>query len=127
MKPNIFYLVIDSLRADKFYGSNRTSITPNIDNLIKNGAYFEQTISSADATILSWASMFTGMHPFKTGIFTSRFNKLNQNVITFFESLKKYGYNFYSYLPISASKVGIFPTCNTISELGLKRLLKTET
>ena len=50
MKPNVFLLTIDSLRADKVFGNTKTSLTPNIDNLIKNGIYFTQTISSADGT-----------------------------------------------------------------------------
>ena len=36
MKPNILFIVIDSLRADKCYGNEKTSVTPNIDKLIEN-------------------------------------------------------------------------------------------
>ena len=46
MKPNILFFLLDSVRADKFYGDNKTSITPNLDALIKKGTYFTQTISS---------------------------------------------------------------------------------
>ena len=59
MNPNILFLVIDSFRADKFSGSNKSSLTPNIDKMIQNGAYFKQAISSADGTPLSLASIFT--------------------------------------------------------------------
>ena len=41
-KPNILFLIVDSFRADKFFGKDRTCKTPNIDNLVKNGAYFQQ-------------------------------------------------------------------------------------
>ena len=34
MKPNILFLVIDSFRADKFLGKSKTSLTPNLDNLL---------------------------------------------------------------------------------------------
>ena len=68
MKQNIIFISIDSLRSDKFHGISKTSQTPTLDNLLKNGTYFEQAISSADATILSWSSIFTGKFPFKTGI-----------------------------------------------------------
>jgi len=114
MKPNIFFLVIDALRADKFYGQNKTSITPNIDSLLQKGVYFEQAISSADATILSWTAMFTGKYPFKTGIFTSRFNKLNENTVTYFDIFKKDGYHFYAYLPIMSEALSIFPRFENI-------------
>ena len=77
MKPNILVLMIDSFRADKFFGSNKSSKTPNIDHLIKTGAYFEQEISSADGSPLSWASILTGLNPFKTGIRYERLQKIN--------------------------------------------------
>ena len=113
-KPNVLLVVIDSLRADKFFGTEKTSYTPNFDEMIKNGIYFEQAISSADATLLSWAGIFTGRHPFKTGIRSSRFKKLNKNTTTYFDILKKSGYNFYSFLPISGKVVGIFPDFENI-------------
>ena len=37
MKQNIFLITLDSCRSDKFYGENKTSVTPNIDELIKKG------------------------------------------------------------------------------------------
>ena len=45
MKFNIFLMVIDSLQARKFYGE-KTSLTPNIDSLMKKGTYFENFINS---------------------------------------------------------------------------------
>ena len=82
MKSNILFLVIDSLRADKFYGNKKTSLTPNIDNLIKNGTYFNQAICSSDATLLSWAGLFTGQFAFKTGIRSNKFNKLEDKLFS---------------------------------------------
>lgn len=109
MKPNVFLLILDSFRADKFYGDAKTSITPNINRLIENGTYFSQAISSADGTVLSWSSIFTAKYPFKTGIRSSRFNKLNKEVTTYFDVLQKQGYNFYAYLPVLSETVGLFP------------------
>ena len=85
MNPNIILLVIDSFRSDKFFHSTTTSKKPNIDNLIKNGTYFSQAISPADATILSWSALYTGKFPFKTGIRSARFNKLDKNISTMFD------------------------------------------
>jgi len=39
MKPNIFLLIIDSVRADRFYGPKKTAITLNFDNIIKKGIF----------------------------------------------------------------------------------------
>jgi len=59
MRPNIIFFLIDGLRADQFYGNNRTCKTPNIDSLIKNGIFCEQAVSSADGTITSLNTIFT--------------------------------------------------------------------
>ena len=50
MKPNILFLVIDSLRSDKCYSKDKTSYTPNLDLLISEGVYFTQAISSVAST-----------------------------------------------------------------------------
>lgn len=67
MDSNILFIIIDSLREDKFSGRG-TSITPNIDSLIKKGTYFSQTISSSDVTGICLGNIFTGMFSNKTGI-----------------------------------------------------------
>jgi len=108
-KPNILFLIIDSLRADKFHGERKTSVTPNIDSLIKNGTYFQQAVSPADGTILGWAGIFTSKYPFKTGVRSERFNKLKPSITTYFHILKNENYNFYSFSPKVASVIGLFP------------------
>ena len=60
MKPNVLFLVIDSLRQDKCIGKEKSSITPNLDKLIQSGTFFNQTISAAPITIPSLSSIFTG-------------------------------------------------------------------
>ena len=109
MKPNILFLLIDTFRADKFSGTEKTSKTPNIDSLVKNGTYFDQAVSCSDGTILSWAGLFTGLHPFKTGMMSPGYKKINSNVTSYFSILKKQGYNFYSYIPSLTDSLGIFP------------------
>ena len=109
MKPNIVLLIIDSFRADKFFDDKSTTKKPNIDHLIQNGTYFSQAISSADATILSWSGLYTGKHPFKTGIRSSRFNRLDKSILTIFDHLKKLDYSFYSFIPTFSETIGLFP------------------
>ena len=101
--------MIDSFRADKFYGSDKTSKTPNIDFLLQNGTYFEQSISSADGSPLSWASILTGLYPFKTGIRSERLQKVNPNIKTYFHILKEHGYHFYGLVPTLSKKLGLIP------------------
>ena len=92
MKPNILLLVIDSFRSDKFYGPKKTSITPNIDKLLKNGVYFSQTISSAPASIPAISSIFTGLFPFKSLQLENDFYNLRQDIPTIAGLLQKNGY-----------------------------------
>ena len=96
MKPNIFFLVIDSLRADKTSGKNKSSFTPNLDLLISQGTYFNQAISTADQTGLSLGSLVTSLYPFKSGI--SYFN-FDHNIPNFFNLLKNEGYDLNSFVP----------------------------
>ena len=88
-KPNIFLITIDSLRSDHCFGDHRTVKTPNIDNLIANGAYFTQAISSADQTGTSLASIYTALSPSTTGL--THFN-FSRNTKTYFNYFKDNGY-----------------------------------
>ena len=109
MKFNIFLMVIDSLQARKFYGE-KTSLTPNIDSLMKKGTYFENFISACDTSLLSITSLFTGKYAFKTGIRSPRYNKLDHDIITYFQILKKSGYHLFGYRPTVEEAVGLMPT-----------------
>ena len=68
MRPNIFLLTIDSLRFDKTFGESKSSVTPNLDSLIRKSTCFTQAICTADQTGLSLGSLFTSLYPFKSGI-----------------------------------------------------------
>ena len=96
MKPNIFFLTIDSLRSDKIFGKNKSSLTPNIDKLITNGISFPNTIVSSDTTDSSLGCLFTGTYPHQNNI---TFFQNHKKAKYFFEILKNNGYNIYSTLP----------------------------
>ena len=101
-KPNILFLLVDSLRADKTYGDQRSSKTPNLDKMIKTGTYFTQAISPSDATILSLGSIFTGLLPFKTGNIKNKRienEKINSNFPTITNVLKNSGYTIFGKVP----------------------------
>ena len=88
MKPNILFIVIDSLRADKCYGDKKTSVTPNIDSLIKNGTYFSQNITAAPATIPSISSTLAGLYPFECVAREGNFFVFNPNTDNYIKNLK---------------------------------------
>jgi len=96
MRPNIIFFLIDGLRADQFYGNNRTCKTPNIDSLIKNGIFCEQAVSSADGTITSLNTIFTSN--FQVGN-AAKYRKLVLNQNNFIDILKKNGYHIYGVFP----------------------------
>lgn len=68
-KPDIIFIVLDTQRADRLgcYGHQK-AVTPNLDRFAENGTLFEQAISTAQWTIPSHASMFTGQYPTAHGV-----------------------------------------------------------
>ena len=108
MKPNILFFICDSLRADKVSGTENNSITPNLDYIKKNGVFFDHAISSADGTMLAYAGLFSGKHPFKTGMRSAKLTRLC-NTISYFEVLKNYDYNLYGCLPRLSASFEIIP------------------
>lgn len=95
-KPNVLFIGIDSFRSDKFFGSNKSSKTPNIDNLIKNGAYFDQHISVSDGSYTCMGAVFTSQYPFQSGLSTvSEYSKSTE----IFKKFKEAGYTLLGTAP----------------------------
>jgi len=99
MKPNILFVVIDSFREDYLSNEYKIASTKTLDHLISNGTYFANTFSSADGTLRSWASIFTGLFPFRTGVTLSNKHALSENVKNYVKILKENGYHAYASLP----------------------------
>ena len=108
IKPNILFLLLDSFRADKISGPDKNSLTPNFDYIKKNGVFFDHAISSSDASILSYAGLFSGKHPFKTGMRSSKLTKLIDTT-SYLEFLKNQGYKLYGCMSKSDSLLEILP------------------
>ena len=106
-KPNILLIVVDSLKSDKCIGENLSSITPNIDFLIKNGAAFPQTISPAAVSPVAMSSIFTGLFPFRTGMSTDKFHKFDANITTYVKILKNHGYSAFATAPSITKDFGL--------------------
>ena len=99
MKPNLLFLVIDSLRQDKCIGQQKSSVTPNLDKFIKNGTFFNQAISPASITVPSLSSIFTGLYPYEcTSLDNDLFNMIS-NTRTFIQDLSDFGYTTSAILP----------------------------
>ena len=72
-RPNIVFIMIDTLRADHVgcYGYRRPT-TPHLDLLAKEGIRFDQMVSASSWTMPAVGTMFTGLHPSQHGILDSR-------------------------------------------------------
>jgi len=107
--PNILFIAIDALPAYRCYQKDKTALTPNIDFLIHEGIKFEQTISCADLTPVSFGSMFTGSFPFRTMIRGGlKVFKLKKNAINCIDILKKNSYKTVAMLPEISTMYGIY-------------------
>jgi len=90
-RPNIILITIDTLRADYLgcYGYIMKT-SPNIDRFAQDGMLFENCLSHAPDTRLSFASMLTGFLPHETKVTVDR--RLPDQVESLPEILKVQGY-----------------------------------
>ena len=93
-KPNVFFLAIDSLRADAVFGDHIA--TPNFDRFAKTGAAFRQCICTCTTTTPSFSSMLTGCYPPKHGVRGLQGYRLNPSLTTMAEAFSSAGYNTYA-------------------------------
>lgn len=98
MKPNILFIVIDSLRSDRCYGNKKTANTPNIDFLIEKGVYCTKAISSTDYTSSSLQSIFTSRYPLGCGTTKENYHKIYSQSTSLFTILQENDYHLYAIL-----------------------------
>lgn len=103
MKPNILFILVDSMRADKFFPKNQTK---KFQNILDNGIYFEQNISSSDYTVTGVGSIFTACYPFDAGLKGQSFHKLYATKDNYIEFLKRNGYHAYATMAESVAELG---------------------
>lgn len=91
--PNIIVLTVDTLRADHMalYGYHRDTM-PAIEDFAKTAVVFDQAVISRGNTRASYASMLTGMHLFRHGVYNNRW-MLHEGFKTLPEVLKSAGYH----------------------------------
>jgi arylsulfatase A-like enzyme len=89
-KPNVFFLAIDSLRADAVFDDHIP--TPNIDAFRAKGAAFTQCVSTTTSTTPSFSSMLTGCYPPKHGVRGLQGYQLSKVLTTWAQAFSKNGY-----------------------------------
>lgn len=105
MKPNVIFILVDSMRADKCF-NNITIETPNIELLTKKGLYFENAFSSSDYTITGYGSIFTAMYPINAGMDGMSYHKIFSNSPNFLNLLQKNGYHTYATMDSGLIELG---------------------
>lgn len=93
MKPNILLIVIDSLRADRIFGKQKTASSPNIDSLIKKGVYFSNAITTSQYSSQVMTSIFTARFLLGDGTTKKPHTKINSTPTSLLSLLKNNGYN----------------------------------
>ena len=88
--PNIFLLVVDSLRADVVFGDHVA--TPTMDALRHRGVSFTQCVCTSTTTTPSFSSILTGCYPPKHGVRGLQGYRLSPQLTTMAEAFARAGY-----------------------------------
>lgn len=91
-KPNILFILVDCLRADKVFESQGSARLDTINSLTEEGVSFPYMYSSSSTTTVNFASIFTGCYPFNHGVRAHSGNKLHRDLSTLGEELQRFGY-----------------------------------
>ncbi|HJT57145.1 MAG TPA: sulfatase [Ktedonobacteraceae bacterium] len=91
-RPDIVLLVLDTQRVDRLscYG-NQLETSPYIDELAADSTFFRHAVSTAQWTVPSHASMFTGLYPSSHTMFHSS-SVLPESMTTLAERLRDHHY-----------------------------------
>ncbi len=91
-RPNILLITVDTLRPDhlSIYGYTKHT-TPNIDELARQGAVFDNAYCNVTWTTPSMATTLTGLLPTQHGL-RSTFERLPEDIETVAEKLARQGY-----------------------------------
>jgi arylsulfatase A-like enzyme len=102
-KPNIIFITVDTLRADRLAVYGYESIeTPHIDSLAEGGVLFSQAVAQVPITLPSHSSIFTGLNPTTHNVRENGTFRLGDAEVTLAEVLKEHGY-------ATAAFIGGFP------------------
>ena len=96
MQPNILFIVIDSLRADRIYGNNKVSTIPNIDYLIQKGVYFTNAITTNQYTAQVMQSIFSSRLPLEN--IKKKVYQKSDSISSPVSLLKNSGFNIFATL-----------------------------
>jgi len=90
--PNIIFLVVDALRADRLgvYGQEKP-LTPNIDLFSESALVFSNAIAASSMTMGTAPALLAGLYPSEHG-YTTYKTRISDDVDTLAEKLRSVGY-----------------------------------
>jgi len=90
---SVILITLDTTRPDRLqpYGSTEVA-TPNLQNLANRGVVFENAWAVAPITLVSHASILSGLYPFEHGVRNNGTQYVAQSIDTLAESMKQQGY-----------------------------------
>jgi arylsulfatase A-like enzyme/Tfp pilus assembly protein PilF len=91
-RPNVLFITVDTLRADRLGCAGYPIETPTIDRLAEEGVYFSNLYALAPLTLPSHTSLFTSLRPFSHGVRMNGVHVLGEPHTTLAEVLQKEGY-----------------------------------
>ncbi len=92
-KPNVILIMADDLGwGDVGFNGQKIIKTPHLDQMAKDGIVMDRFYSASAVSSPTRASVLTGRHPFRTGIFNANFGILREEEQTLPELLKEQGY-----------------------------------
>lgn len=92
-RPNIILIMTDDMGwGDVGFNGNKIIQTPHLDSLASQGMIMERFYSAAPLSSPTRASVLTGRHPFRTGVFSANVGILRKKETTLAEVLEKHGY-----------------------------------
>ncbi|UCF80661.1 MAG: tetratricopeptide repeat protein [Acidobacteriota bacterium] len=91
-RPNVLFITVDTLRADRLGCAGYPIETPAIDRLAEEGVYFPGLYVPAPVTLPSHASLFTSERPFSHGVRMNGVHVLGESHTTLAEVLESEGY-----------------------------------
>ena len=91
-RPNIVFIVVDTLRADAIDDGGDRVATPEIDGLAAEGIPFPRAYSHAPMTLPSHTSLFSSRIPLEHGVLNNG-QPVPENLPLLAEWLSRYGYS----------------------------------
>ena len=91
--PNIIFVVLDTLRADRLLGNTcNINLMPFLRSLLNKSLHFKNCIANTTWTLPSHISMFTGLYSTQNLLISKKADALNNKSPVLTEILKDLGY-----------------------------------